>query len=97
MRHVVVDDVTHALDIQPARCDIRGDEDIDLAALQSRDRAFALGLDHVAVQSFGGEAARFQSLRQLFRRDLGAREHQHRCRTAPLRECESAHRACACR
>ena len=36
-------------DVEPARCDVRGDDDIDLAALQPRDRAFALGLDHVAV------------------------------------------------
>ena len=67
VRHVVVDDVAHALDIEPARCDIRGDDDIDLAALQSRDRAFALRLHDVAVQRLGGEAARFQALAPALR------------------------------
>ena len=67
-----------ALDIQPARCDIGRDHDVDPAALEVGDRAFALRLHDIAVERRGGEAARLELLDELHRRLLGAREHQHR-------------------
>ena len=42
--HVVVHDVADALDVEAARGDVGRDEDVDLAGLQARDRAFALRL-----------------------------------------------------
>ena len=77
VRHVVVDDVADALDVEPARGDVGGHDDLDLAVAQAPDDAFALRLVHVAVHRLRRVAARLQPLGQLGRADLGADEDQH--------------------
>ena len=49
----------------------------NLPGLQSRNRAFALLLRHVAVERCGGKSARLELLRELDGGLLGAGEDQH--------------------
>ncbi len=48
-RHVIVEHVADALDVQPARGDVGGDQDVDVAGLEPLQLLQALGLLHVAV------------------------------------------------
>ena len=77
VRHVVVDDVADALDVQAAGGHVGGDEDVDLAVFQLLDRALALRLLDVAIDGGGREAACLQLAGQLFRAQLGAGEDDH--------------------
>ena len=69
VRHVEVDDVADALDVEAARGDVGRHDDVDLAGLEPRDRALALRLRDVAVERLDREAARLEPLGQLRRRD----------------------------
>src|SRR3546814_7577078 len=66
-----------ALDVDAARSDVGGDDDVDLAVLELGDHALARLLLHVAVQRGGVEAACRQLVGQLDRLGLGAHEDQH--------------------
>ncbi len=44
LRHVVIDDVTDARNVDPARRDVRRDHDLVLAALETLERFDALAL-----------------------------------------------------
>src|SRR5690606_28081511 len=48
-RRVEVEHVADALDVEPACGDVRGDEDVDLAALEPLELGDAARLVHVAV------------------------------------------------
>ena len=74
---VVVEDVADSLDVQAARGDVGGDEDVELPSL-SWSGALALLLLDVAVDRRRGEAPRPQLLGQLLGPELGAREDDHR-------------------
>ncbi len=73
-RHVVVDDVRHGRDVQPAGGDVGGDEDRHAAALEAEHHAVARALGHVAVQRLNVEAAVLHLLVELVGADLRARE-----------------------
>ena len=75
-----------ALDVEAARGDVGGDEDVDLAGLERRHGALALRLQDVAIERRGREAARLELLGEFDRRLLGAREHQHRVERLDLED-----------
>ena len=50
LRHVVIDDVTHAGNVEPARGDIRRDHDFVFAALETLQRFDALTLRAIGMQ-----------------------------------------------
>src|SRR5690606_9381955 len=74
VRDVVVDDVRDARHVQTACGHVGGDDQIERAALELLDHAFAQLLGHVAVEGADGVAARFQAGGQLFGGELGAHE-----------------------
>ena len=76
-RDVEVDHVRDALDVEAARGDIRGDEDVELARLQLVDGPLALHLRDVAVDRRRGVAAGAELLGDLLGRALGAGEDDH--------------------
>src|SRR5260221_659185 len=55
VRHVEVDDVCDLLDVESARGNVGGHDDLDPAGAQAADDTLALGLLHVAVHGHGGE------------------------------------------
>src|SRR5690606_23917734 len=55
VRHVVVDDMADAFDIEAARGDIGGDQHVNFAELEQRNGLFALRLIHVAVDRRRGK------------------------------------------
>ncbi len=87
IRNVVVHDVRNALDVEPARRDVRRHDDVELAVLETRDRAFPLLLRNVAVQRGGAEAARFEPLRQIVRSRASCARKSASRRSAPPRAC----------
>src|SRR5216117_884680 len=54
LRHIVVDDVAHAGDVEPTRRDIRRDHHFVLAALESFERFDSLPLSAVGMQACDG-------------------------------------------
>jgi hypothetical protein len=70
-RHVEVDDVRHVLDVEPARGDVRCDEQLRRAVAKASHDTIALFLRQPAVQRFSAIAAGAERLGQLV--DLGAR------------------------
>src|SRR5689334_11863242 len=50
VRHIEAEDVRQALDIEPARRDVAGDEEPDFVVLETLQRLGPLGLRHIAVQ-----------------------------------------------
>ena len=76
--NVVVEHVAYALDIEAARGNVGGDEDIELAILQLLDGPLALRLGKVAVDCRRSEAACLQAFGKLLGGNLGAGEDDHR-------------------
>ena len=76
-RDVEVHHVADALDVEAARRDIRGHQDVELARLQLVDGALALHLGDVAVDRRGGVAAGAELLGELLGDVLGADEDDH--------------------
>ena len=60
LRHVVVDDVADAGDVDAARGDIGRDHDFIFAALETLERFHALALGPIRMQDGDGMAALFQ-------------------------------------
>src|SRR5437660_4372247 len=54
--HIEAEDMRQALNVEPARRDVAGDEEADLARLEALERLGALRLRHIAVQGRGVEA-----------------------------------------
>ena len=94
-RHVVVDDVREVLDVEAARGDVGGDEQVGLAAAEHLHDAIALPLLHAAVQRLRAVAVRVQRLDE--RLDLEARAAEHDAPTSgsPCRARDRAPPACA--
>ncbi len=78
VRDVVVDDMRDAFDVQTARGDVGGDQDVDRAVLERGDRALTLGLVDVTVDGRSRETAGREPLGDLLGGLLGADEHDHR-------------------
>ncbi len=76
--YVVVDDVRDALDVEPARRNVRRHDDVELAALEPLDRALARQLRHLAAQCRTHHAAGFEPLAELGCRLASPHENQHR-------------------
>ena len=74
---VEVDDVRQLLDVEAARGDVGGDERLQLAGLELRQRVGPRVLALVAVDRQRGHAVLAQVLGEPVRAMLGAREHQH--------------------
>ena len=68
--------MTDARDIDPARCDICGDQHRHVARLEAGESALALGLALVAVDRAGSDASGVELLHDLVRAMLGATEHE---------------------
>ena len=78
VRNIEIDDVADSLHVQAAGRHVGGHQDIELAVLQARDGALALGLGDIAVERRAGMTARGQPFGKFIGRLLGAREHDHR-------------------
>ena len=79
-RHVVVDDVREVLDVEAARGDVGGDEQVGLAVAEAAHHAVALPLLHAAVQRLGAVAVRVERLDERLDLEPRAAEHERRRR-----------------
>ena len=77
-RHVEVDDVADAFDVEPARGDVGGDEDVDLAVLKRSNSAMRLGLVHVALDLADREARALEAGGELAHRGLAVGRRRSR-------------------
>ena len=73
-RHVEVDDVADAFDVEAARGDVGGDEDVDLVVLEAVELGDALGLVHVALDLADREAGALEAGGELAHRRLAVAE-----------------------
>src|SRR5690606_18677878 len=84
-REVVVVDVLDPVDVQPARGDVGGHQDLELAGLELPEQALALLLRHVAREHADPVAGLLQRPRHPFHEHLGVDEH-HRARALATRQ-----------
>jgi hypothetical protein len=77
IRHIVVDDVRDALNIQSARRNICSDHDGEMACFETVQSALTLSLGAVAMQARDTMTGVSDLPRNLIRAMLGAREDQH--------------------
>ena len=77
VRHVVVDDAVHVVDVDAAGGDVRRDQDGELALAEGRHRALAGRLLDVAVQAVGLNAGAAQVVREPLAHDFGVAEDDH--------------------
>ena len=75
-RHVEVEDRRQVGDVEAARRDVGGDQQVDLAALERVQRLQALVLRLVAMQRGGLQAVALEGARQPGGAELGVDEHQ---------------------
>src|SRR5260221_7769932 len=73
---VEVHDMADARDVDPARCDVRGDQHRHVARLEAGESALALRLALVAMDSAGSNAGGVELLHDFVRAVLGAAEHK---------------------
>ena len=71
---IVIEDVADALHVEPARGNVAGDEDIDLALLETIQFLQAAGLVHVAMDFSAAETVALQALVQVAHRRLAVGE-----------------------
>src|SRR5258706_4077010 len=83
---VVVDHVADVLDVQAARREVGGDEDLDLAAAELVERPLAFTLREVAVDRRDLLAAPLHVVEQLVHAALGVAEHEHLVRFPAAQE-----------
>ena len=76
-RNIVIDDVTDALHIQPARCHISSDNNIEFAVLKILYGLLTLLLRDIPIQSCHGVTTRRQFVCQLSSQYSGAHKDQH--------------------
>ncbi len=86
VRNVVVDDVRDAVDVESARGDVGGDEDVEGAALELADGPLALRLHDVAVDGGRRVAPGPQLLGEVLGGLLGADEDDHRLEVLDLED-----------
>src|SRR5215210_5968897 len=73
-RHVEVDDMADAFDVEAARGDVGSDEDVDFARLKAVELGDAARLVHVALDLAGGEARALERGGELAHRRLAVAE-----------------------
>ena len=73
-RHVEIDDVADAFDVETAGRDVGGDEDRDLVILEAIELGDAIGLVHVALDLADREAGALQAAGELANRRLAVGE-----------------------
>ena len=78
LRHVVVDDVRDAVDVQTALRDISCDQHADASVTKAFECLDALRLRLVGVHGGGSNLVLFEIAHDLVRAVLGACEHEHR-------------------
>ena len=86
LRHVEVDDVPECLDVDSARGNVRCDQNLVLAILESRQRRGALTLRAISMNPLRLDAALHQLLGQAIRAVFRAREHQRLCHFATIEQ-----------
>src|SRR6187549_2675859 len=69
MWNIEIEDVAYVGDVEPARRDIRGNQELDLALAEAVERRHPRSLIEVAVQRGGGEFVAYQRTMKL--RDFG--------------------------
>ena len=74
LRHVVVDDVAHIRDVQPARGDVRGDEHFKFAVAKTLQRLLAFLLRAVGMQHGHGVVRALERAGDAVGAVLGAAE-----------------------
>ena len=74
IRHIVIDDVRDLGDVNAARRDVCGDQDVNRAAFEATHHPLACILRHVALERGGVETGALQFTRQRLRAALGARK-----------------------
>ena len=85
-RYVEVHHVGNAVDIDTARRNVGGDENIDRAALQTRNGRFPLRLREVAVDGGCRMATGFEPASEVLARKLGAHENDDAIRVLYLED-----------
>src|SRR3712207_2395716 len=85
---LVVHDVADAGDVDAPGGDVRGDQDVDLAAAEGAQRLLAGALAEVAVHGGRGEPALDQLVGHLLGGALGAAEDHHQAAVARLQRSE---------
>src|SRR5512141_770862 len=88
VRNVEVHDVREGLDVDPARRDVRRDEDLELPVLEPGERSRALRLAPVAVDALAEDAVARELVREAVRAVLRAGEREDALEVAPLHEGE---------
>ena len=74
LRHVVVDDAVHIVDVNAARGDVRRDQDGELAVFKRAHGLLALLLRDIAVDAVGVKAHADQIVAQALAHDLRVAE-----------------------
>ena len=78
LRHVVVDDVAHVRDVQPARGNVRGHQHLKPAGAEALQRLFALLLRAVRVQHGHGVIVALEQAHDAVGPVLRPAKDQHR-------------------
>ena len=94
-RQVEVDHVRHVIDVETARGDVGGHQDVGLLAPEQLHDAIALLLHHAAVQRLRAVAVRVQRVGELVDLDPRPAEHDRRLRRSRNRGCGRARRSSA--
>lgn len=76
--HIVVDHMRDALNVEPARRDVRGDHDMEMPGFEAMQGALALSLCAVAVQARDAVTGVRDLPRDLVGPVFGTGENQHR-------------------
>src|SRR3546814_9134928 len=79
LRRIEVEDVADALDVEPARRNVGGDENIDVARLEPVEFGDAARLVHVAMNLAGAIAIALQRLGEFAHRRLAVAEDDRGC------------------
>jgi hypothetical protein len=80
------------LDVDAARDDVGGDEDLELAALEAFERERSLRLRPVPMYARDGHATALQHFGESVRAVLRSREHDHVLEVAPPNQLEEQRR-----
>jgi hypothetical protein len=85
-RQIEVDDVRHVIDVEAARGDVGGDQDVGLLRPKQLHHAVALLLHHSAMQRLRAVAVRVERVGQLVDLEAGAAEHDRRLRAFEIED-----------
>ena len=83
--HIVIDDVTHAGDVEPARCDIRSNHDFVFPAFKSFERFDSFALGTIGVQNCDGVFRVFQLVGNTIGAVFGPAENERTVKICPFK------------